>query len=203
MQPPYLPMSAVPPERVDSVRPDGAASAARTPPGAPAAPAERAGLFRRWSAALYELLLLAALAFILQFALLPLVTPGHAGNIQTLAVPSLPAQVFLFCAQFAVIAAYFCWCWTGGRRTLPQKTWHLRVVTRAGAALDRKQALLRYFCLWIGPLLAVALYALLQPHGMGKLAAVALASNFLWALVDADRQFLHDRLAGTCIVRAG
>jgi uncharacterized RDD family membrane protein YckC len=184
------------------VPPEGAATPVQTRGPDPATPGNRAGIVRRWSAALYELLLLAALTFILQFALLPLVTPGHAGNVQTLVVPPLPAQVFLFCAQFAVIAAYFCWCWTGGRRTLPQKTWRLRVVTRTGAVLDGKRALLRYFAVWIGPLLAVALYTLLLPHGLGKLAALALVVNFLWALVDAERQFLHDRIAGTRIVRA-
>ena len=117
-------------------------------------------------------------------------------------VPSLAAQVFLFCAEFAAAAAYLCWCWTGGRRTLAQKTWRLRLVTREGQSLDRRRALLRYFALWVGPLLAIAGYALLQPHGLGKLAAVLLVTNFLWALVDREGEFLHDRLAGTRLLRA-
>jgi uncharacterized RDD family membrane protein YckC len=161
-----------------------------------------AGVLRRWAAALYELLLLTALVFIIQFALLPLVTPGHAGNAQTLVVPSLPAQVFLFCVEFSAAAGYLCWCWTGGRRTLAQKTWRLRLVTRDGETLDRRRALLRYFALWVGPLIGVAAYALLQPFGLGKVAAVALAFNFLWALIDGDREFLHDRIAGTRLLAA-
>ena len=97
---------------------------------------------------------------------------------------------------------YLCWCWTGGRRTLAQKTWRLRLVTREGETLDRRHALLRYFALWVGPLIAVAAYALLQPYGLGKLAAMALAFNFLWALIDGDREFLHDRIAGTRLLPA-
>ena len=30
-------------------------------------------------------------------------------------------------------ALYFCWSWTGGRRTLPMKTWRLRLTRRDGA----------------------------------------------------------------------
>jgi uncharacterized RDD family membrane protein YckC len=161
-----------------------------------------AGVLRRWAAALYELLLLAALVFIVQFALLPVVTPGHAGSAVALVVPSLPAQVFLFCVEFALAAAYLCWCWTGGRRTLAQKTWRLHLVTMRGETLDRRRALVRYFALWVGPIVAVAAYAVLQPYGGGKLAALALVLNFLWALVDRDRQFLHDRIAGTRLLRA-
>ena len=34
-------------------------------------------------------------------------------------------------------------------------------------------------------------------------ALVPLAINFLWAGVDPERQFLHDRIAGTRILRDG
>ena len=50
----------------------------------------------------------------------------------SLAVPDLASRAILFCALFAIAAAYFIWFWTGGRRTLPQKTWRLRVVTLEG-----------------------------------------------------------------------
>jgi uncharacterized RDD family membrane protein YckC len=34
------------------------------------------------------------------------------------------------------------------------------------------------------------------------LGTAALGLGFAWALVDRDRQFLHDRLAGTALVDA-
>lgn len=76
----------------------------------------------------------------------------------------------------AVFAAYFLCCWLRGGQTLAMKAWRVRLV----GASPRK-ALLRF-------LLAL----LLVPTG------VSLA----WAVFDHDRQFLHDRLAGTRLVLA-
>jgi len=81
-------------------------------------------------------------------------------------------QAFLL----AVFAAYFLWCWLRGGQTLAMKAWRIRLV---GATPAR--ALAR-FCLAL----------VLVPTGL----------SILWALADADRQFLHDRIAGTRLVRA-
>jgi len=40
----------------------------------------------------------------------------------------------------------------------------------------------------------------LHRYVLATLGLFALGLGFLWALVDRDRQFLHDRLAGTAIV---
>ena len=136
-----------------------------------------ASLPRRLAAALYELLLLTALVFIAGFVLLPLISPARVGD--PLAVPSLPARTALFCALFAIVAVYCVFGWTGGRRTLPQKTWHLRLVDAAGSPLDYRRAFVRYLAGWIAP---------------------ALALNFLAAFVDPERLFLHDRVADTRLV---
>lgn len=174
-----------------------------TPAADASAPLAPASLRRRLASLLYELLLLVALVFVVGFALLPLVTPGHAGSPQSLAVPALPQRVAMGCVLFAVLALYFTWCWSGGRRTLPMKTWKLRLVDRAGDDLPRRSALLRYLCVWIGPLLAIAAYAVLAPRGWGAHAAWLVLLGWLWAFVDRDRQFLHDRLAGShFVVRA-
>ncbi len=170
---------------------------AQTEPVATASLAAGASLARRLGAALYELLLLTALAFITQFALLPLTGPAHT---DALAVPPLAVRTFLFCVQFAVFALYLCWFWTRGRRTLAQKTWSMRLVTAQGAPLDVKRALLRYFALWIGPAAALAAWPPLTAAGHGRYATLLLALNFLWAFADRQRLFLHDRLAGTRIV---
>ena len=85
-------------------------------------------------------------------------------------------QLFLLC----VCGAYFVFCWTRSGQTLPMKTWGLRLVTQTGQAVTPDRALRRY-------LLAVP----------GMLSGVSV----LWALFDREKQFLHDRLAGTRIVR--
>lgn len=139
-----------------------------------------------------------AVLFAANFALLPLVTPSRG---KELLVPGLAERVLLFCILFAVLAAYFVWCWSNGRRTLAMKTWRLRLVRAAdGAVPTPRLALSRYLAAWIGPALAVAAYAVLSRYGWGAHAAWLVALNFLWAFVDPDRQFLHDRVAGTRIV---
>ncbi len=82
----------------------------------------------------------------------------------------------------ALTGAYFTWQWRRGGRTLAMKTWRLRLVTSAGGELGWSDAVKRY------------LYAL------G--GTLALGAGFLWALIDRDRLFLHDRLAGTKIIYA-
>jgi uncharacterized RDD family membrane protein YckC len=161
-----------------------------------------AGLPRRLAALAYEALLVVAVVFAANFAALPLVTPGRAGNPAALVVPATPERMALFWLTFAVLAAYFVWCWSNGRRTLPMKTWRLALRRREGTTVATRTALLRYLACWIGPALALAAYAALAPHGLGAHALWLLALNFLWALVDPERQFLHDRLAGTRIVIA-
>lgn len=73
-----------------------------------------------------------------------------------------------------VTAAYFVYCWTRSGQTLPMKTWRIRVTTIDGGALSLSLALRRFGL------------ALLTP-GIG----------FVWALLDRDGQFLHDRLCDT------
>ena len=159
---------------------------------------ERGGaLIRRLAALVYESLLLTAVVFAANFALLPLVTPTRGNGI---VVPGLAERAALFCILFAVLAAYFVWCWSSGRRTLAMKTWKLRLLRADGGAVTPKVALLRYLASWIGPGLAVAAYAALARYGWGAHAAWLVAFNFLWALVDRDRLFLHDRVAGTRLV---
>ena len=154
-----------------------------------------APLLRRFAALIYEGLLVVAIVFATNFAMLPFVTP-HRGTSEALIVPALPERLALFWIVFAVLAAYFVWCWSNGRRTLAMKTWRL-VLTHDGGNLAPKTALLRYLACWIGPALAIALYFVLARYGLGAHAVWLVAFNFLWGFVDRDRQFLHDRIAGT------
>lgn len=79
----------------------------------------------------------------------------------------------------AVGAGYFLWFWLHGGQTLPMKTWRLRLQNANGSPLSRKQAVLRFVLALIG---------------------VGLGFGVIWALFDRDRQFWHDRVAGTRIV---
>jgi uncharacterized RDD family membrane protein YckC len=71
-----------------------------------------------------------------------------------------------------VLAAYFVWCWLRGGQTLAMRAWRIRLVN-----VTPGKAVLRF-------VLALAL----------------LPVSILWALFDRDRQFLHDRLAGTRLI---
>lgn len=82
-----------------------------------------------------------------------------------------------------LLMVYFVWFWLNGGQTLPMKTWKLRLVGADGGRLRPLQAVLRYLAAWPSILL----------FGIG----------LLWAIFDRDRQFLHDRIAGTRIVAAG
>lgn len=155
----------------------------------------------RFAALFYEALLLVAIVLIASFALTPLVSPEGAAA-HRLVVPSSTGRAISFVALFALGAAYYTWTWSDGRRTLPMKTWRLALVTQDGAPLDRRRAFLRYVAAWLGPAAALGCYVLLQPLGWGALAWPLLALNWLASFVDPDGHFLHDRIAGSRIVRS-
>lgn len=174
-------------------------AAERVEVGGSAPRLEPASFARRIGALLYEALLLVAMAFFAGFLFLPVVSPWGAGH-RTLTVPPVLARTMMFCAMAGGAAAYYAWCWSGSRRTLPQKTWRLRLVNRRGGPPSRRQALVRYAAAWIGPALALAGYALLHASGNAGNALAFAALNYCWAIIDPDRQFLHDRIAGTLVV---
>jgi uncharacterized RDD family membrane protein YckC len=127
-------------------------------------------LGRRLTSGLYELLLLAALAMIATFPFLAFFGDSTHGWRRHV----LQGWVL------AVAGAYFAWFWTRGGQTLPMKTWRLRVVRHDGAPVGLGRAL--------------------HPNVIAVLGFFALGLGFWWALADRDRQFLHDRLAGTAMV---
>jgi uncharacterized RDD family membrane protein YckC len=161
----------------------------------------QAGIARRLAASLYDILLLGALAVAISLILLPVLgsDADRAGGALTLPRPG--ARAVSFACLFAVFGAYCIWLWSGGRRTLPMRAWGLALVTTAGAAVSPKRAAVRYVAGWIGPACAIAGYLALRPYGHRRWALALLAVNYAWAFVDRDRRFLHDRLAGTRLVR--
>ncbi len=142
--------------------------------------------FRRFGAFVHEGFFLVALVFIAMLLVTRLAGGELKGYSRTI------GQVFLF----LVMGGYFIWQWTNGRRTLAQKTWSLALRTATGATLDVRSAALRYLTAWIGPAMALGAYTAI---GRGGLALLLL--NFAWIFVDRDGQTLHDRIAGTRLVR--
>lgn len=148
-------------------------AAAAAQPSAPERQlAELASWRRRLASMLYEgLLLLGVLA--LTF-LVPYLMLGVAFE---LAPPGWLAWLHIF----VVLGVYFVWYWRRQGQTLAMQTWRLKLVDAdSGRRLGRGRCWLRYTLAWPSLLL----------FGVG----------LLWALIDRDRQFLHDRLAGSCIV---
>lgn len=162
---------------------------------------QQAGLARRLVASLYESLLLGAMAVAIGVILLPFLSPGATAS-GTLALPRPGARALLSACLFAVFGAYCVWLWSGGRRTLPMRTWGLALVTTGRGAVSLQRAAARYVAGWVGPACAVAAYLAMRPYGHRRWALALLAANYAWALVDRDRRYLHDRLAGTRLVRA-
>jgi hypothetical protein len=161
-----------------------------------------AGILRRCAALAYEALQLMAMLLIAGFVLTPFVSPGSATRAE-LVMPTAAARIASFAGLFTLGAIYFGWIWSEGRRTLPMKAWRLALVTERYAPLTRGIALKRYVAAWIGPAMAIVAYALLAPRGFAALAWPLVCLNWLSAIADPQRQFLHDRIAGTRIVTTG
>jgi uncharacterized RDD family membrane protein YckC len=147
------------------------------------------GLGRRFASLLYEAVLMFGIAFaaasLFQFA---------AGE------PQLQGwhRPLLWVYLAGVFAAYFIWCWMRGGQTLPMKSWRIRLVAAAAPTLSPTAALVRF---GVAALPVVGFFLIGDAMPLAALVLlVAAAFNFLWAFVDRDRQFLHDRIAGTRLI---
>jgi len=85
-------------------------------------------------------------------------------------------QLFLWLS----VGVYFVWCWRKSGQTLAMQTWQLKLVGKHAQLLTVNVAIARYVLACVGLML----------FGIG----------FLWAIVDRDRLFLHDRLLKTQII---
>lgn len=102
-------------------------------------------------------------------------------------------QVFVF----LVLATYFTWSWSKGRRTLPMKTMMVSVVTDEGAPLGGGQAFLRFVAAFAMLLIAAAAGSFV--HGA---LWVLMLVPFGWTLVDRDHRTLYDLATGTRLVHS-
>lgn len=128
------------------------------------------GIKRRLLCLIYEALVVFSI-LIIGFLLPQIVLSGFGWT-------TTPKGLWLH--VFVLLMLYFIWCWLNGGQTLPMKTWKLRLVDINDAPLRPLQALLRYLIAWP--------------------SILCFGAGLLWALIDREHQFLHDRLAGTKII---
>jgi uncharacterized RDD family membrane protein YckC len=149
-------------------------------------------LRRRLCSMLYESLLLFGVMFISTWLFSTLLQQRHALYLRH------ALEIWLF----LVLGLYFVWFWTHGGQTLAMKTWRVRLLASDGATVSPHRALTRFLLSWLWFLPGLALAWACQAQGWMLLAMPTL-NMLLWlalTYLDPQRQFLHDRLAGTRIV---
>jgi len=128
-------------------------------------------ILTRLAAMVYELLLVTAVVFVASFIVLPFVGELKAAWQRHF------FQVWILLVLFVYFAAF----WLRSGQTLAMKTWRIRLVNRDGGRISLRQAAGRFILALLGLMLG--------------------GTGFFWALFDRDRQFLHDRLMGTRLIR--
>jgi len=117
---------------------------------------------------------LIVVALVLAGGLFALVLPSGTAGVE--GAPRLALQLWIG----ALLCGYFAGCWWRFGQTLAMKTWRLVLTAADGTPPSLARSLARL-----------------------ALAALTLPVSVLWPLVDRDRLFLHDRLAGTRVWRIG
>ena len=133
-------------------------------------PPSTAGVWRRFAAGFYDLLLLAAVWMLITLIFIVLrggeaISPG-----------SLPYQALLL----VVAAAFYISSWLRGGQTLGMRAWRIRLEKSSGAAIDLRTGLLRF--------------------ASGLLTIASGGVGLLWLWIDRDGLTWHDRLAGTRVI---
>ena len=139
---------------------------------------QNATRFRLFAACVYELLLLLALWMLCTLMFVSLFGDATSHYKRSF------LQLFLW----LVTGAYFVWCWTKTGQTLATKTWKIKLVTQnlanqQNVNLNKRQAIIRY--------------------ALASVSILACGLGFIWALVDKDRLFLHDRLLKMRFISVG
>jgi uncharacterized RDD family membrane protein YckC len=185
-RPRHLGSSAPPPRRVTQ------APTARYP-----------SLFRRLASLGYEGLLVAAILVAGGLAF-----SGAAATLRILGTATGAAtgleRALLQTFLVALLGAYFVWSWIRGGQTLAMKAWKLRLVRTDGSVVGAGQALMRFVVagLVLGAGAAAAMWLWRHPESVpGWLATLPAVVDLGWILCDRERQFLHDRLTRTRVVR--
>ena len=137
-------------------------------------PFEAPSLLKLGACLIYDAIVIIALSF--ACALLFVWVAGDA----THGVKRYLLQLFLW----ASIGVYFVWCWQKSGQTLAMQTWKLKLVT-SRSSQDSQLLPVK---------LAIARYVL------ASISLMLFGIGFLWAIIDRDGLFLHDRLLKTRII---
>lgn len=127
-------------------------------------------LIKRYAACLYEVLSLIAIWLLSAFAFLLVFGEIDAGENRHLLQLTL----------WLITGFYLIFCWMRNGQTLAMQAWNVKLVSEEGRLLSFWEALLRYCLLTMS----------LASFGFG----------FLWAFIDRDQCFLHDRLQSTRLI---
>lgn len=133
-----------------------------------------AGVMLRFTAMIYDLLLLMALWFIIAAIFMTLRT-ALGGDPQAPGGPILTSLLFI--ASFW----FYSFFWRRGGQTLGMRAWRLRLINTTGKPLSLTQCLLRFMC-------AIPSLAL---FGLG----------YFWLWFDKDKQTWHDKFSETKVVQ--
>jgi len=150
-------------------------------------------LLRRMACWLYEGMLLFGVVFIAGYLF------GTLSQTRNAMDNRHALQAFLF----VIFGIYFVWLWSKGQ-TLAMKTWHIRVLDRAGQPLSQGRALLRYLWSWLWFLPPLVASWVFELKG-GEAFVIIIGWVAIWAILSRfhpRQQFWHDALAGTQLVDA-
>lgn len=149
-------------------------------------------LKRRLICMIYEALLLFGVIFIAVLLFDVLTQSKQAPNMRHL------RELWIF----LIIGLYFVFFWIRTGQTLAMKTWRIRLEDKDNRKLPLIKALVRYCLAWMWFLPALAIAAQLKLSPWNSLIIVVIGF-LLWAftaILDKDKQFLHDKLAKTRLV---
>ncbi|PKO47217.1 MAG: RDD family protein [Betaproteobacteria bacterium HGW-Betaproteobacteria-22] len=128
------------------------------------------GILKLGASLIYEVLTVTALSFLVVFVFIFLFGDATAGARHWL------LQLVLWLG----LGAYFVWCWINTGRTLAMQAWRMRVVDQYGRSLPLSVAVLRYM--------------------LASISVLCLGFGFLWALLDREHRYLHDRVLKSRII---
>lgn len=166
-------------------------------------PMQSAPLAKRLIGVVYELLLM--IAMLMVSGGIYQAIAGAAGVAPESLSQHRGWQSGLFVWVTLILFMYYSFCWTRSGQTLPMKTWKMRLVSEHHPHVALSQAQWRFFSLMLfilplGPAWVLSKHQQI-PMAFVWIAALWALLPYAWGFFDKDRQFLHDRLAHTRIIR--
>lgn len=134
-------------------------------------------LFRRFFAMIYDTFLVAAILIISMGIMVGLRmsfgTPLSENEIAISGHWKLPSLIFCLFN----VTLFFSYFWVKNGQTLGMQAWRLAIVNQQSENIDFKSAYLRMF--------------------VSLLSSSCLGLGYLWAMIDKEKQTLHDHLSKT------